>query len=483
MELQQPPYAESNGYTKTHQNKKTPEKEWVKRLKRFGDNSSFSAAVYEFKSTSIIKRVFWALVVIAAIAGFCVITALSIRMLIQEPIGTSITVEQQESLEFPAVTVCSLSFLNTTQLDEFSESIGLERDHITNNLDQLFLSAIGRFGVPLDLPRCRSIANDLTIDTGYDRGFGTLINSDARNDPLQLVSDCTFFGENCMDSLTEIDTISGVCFTFNGPSSETARRAIGTGVRHGLRLQLQTGDQFFSFQSNLGFNVIVHNRDEPPRPESEGVVVGLNSALYVGMREVRSTDRTRFFSGIQCRRETGYDDANLTFSGYSAYTPSLCLNECFYRSIADKCGCIERDFYTPSRSPYTEMRSCSLSDLCCEANTFELFNATCDCPPKCETVERTLSVSSATHITDGMVGINVYYESLLLESRETTDSYTPWSLISDIGGNTGLFLGFTLLTAAEVVMLAVGLLTDCCCSSCKRRMKKFLHVKKDEDEA
>ena len=73
-------------------------------------------------------------------------------------------------------------------------------------------------------------------------------------------------------------------------------------------------------------------------------------------------------------------------------------------------------------------------------------------------------MSSATHATDGRVDINVYYETLLVESR---DAYSPWSLISDIEGNTGLFLGFTLLTAAEVVMLVVGLLTDCCCLSAR----------------
>ena len=454
------------------------DKEWKKRFKNFGENSSFSAAVYEFKSTSILKRVFWGAVVFAAVVGFCVITALSIRMLIQEPIGTSITVEQQESLNFPAVTVCSLSFLNTTQLDEFSRAAGLPDDAITSNLDDLLISATS---IPNDLPGCRNVANQITTDTEYDNGFGTLIIRDARNDPRRLVTECSFFGENCIDSLVEIDTISGVCFTFNGATTTAPRKSIGTGIRNGLRLQLENGDQFFSLESNVGYNVIVHNRDEPPRPESEGVVIGLNSALYVGMREIRSSDNTQFFSGIQCRSDTNYDEAKLSFRDFSSYSPSLCLNECFYRFIADRCGCVERDFYTPSSSPYTEMRSCDLSDLCCEANTFELFNATCNCPPKCEMVERSLTVSSATHVTNGMVGINVYFETLLVESRETTDSYTPWSLISDIGGNTGLFLGFTLLTAAELFMLGVGLLTDCCCSSCKKRTRKYLHMKKKSE--
>ena len=173
------------------------DKEWKKRFKNFGENSSFSAAVYEFKSTSILKRVFWGAVVFAAVVGFCVITALSIRMLIQEPISTSITLEQQESLNFPAVTVCSLSFLNTTQLEELSLASGLPYYAIPEYLDDLLISATT---IP-NLPRCRNVANHITMETGYDNGFGTLVIRDARNDPLQLVTECSFFGENCIDSL------------------------------------------------------------------------------------------------------------------------------------------------------------------------------------------------------------------------------------------------------------------------------------------
>ena len=237
----------------------------------------------------------------------------------------------------------------------------------------------------------------------------------------------------------------------------------------GLRLQLSNGEQYFSLGNNYGFTVVVHNRDKPPRPESEGVVVGMNSALYVGMREVTSVDKTRFFSGQECRRESDYSDSKLSLEDYTSYSASLCLNNCFYTHVADECGCIERGFYTPLSSPYPEMRSCIPRDLCCEARTFDTFEDNCDCPPKCEIIERTLTASSATHSFDGRMGINVYYETLMSEVRETTDSYTPWSLISDIGGNTGLFLGFTLLTMGEVVLLVLALFTDLCCFSCKKQ--------------
>ena len=433
----------------------------VHRLKKFGDNSSLSAAVYEFKSKSIIKRLLWGLIVILAIAGFCCITGLSIKMLIDEPISTSITEMRQDELEFPAVTVCSLSFLDSAVLS----------NSVVNQLIALFTA-----GQPPNVPpltECISIANKITSDTGIDIGFGNLILDLAKNDLISLIEQCFFEGNNCTNDLKIVNTISGVCFTFNGPNKTAKSLNVqGTGVLNGLRLQIGNGYQAFTLNNNYGFKVIVHNRDEPPRPESEGVVVGLGNSLNVGMKQVTSTDKTQFYSGQDCVTNLDNPSNNLTFSEYSSYSRSLCLNDCFYTHIANKCQCVEREFYTPVQSPYTEMRDCGLTDICCEVYTFRTLKNSCNCPLKCKTVDRTLTTSSATNEHHERVGIHVYYESLVTEVRVTTDSYTPWSLVSDIGGNTGLFLGFTLLTIGEVLLLVLGLFSDCCCSSCKKRFKQ-----------
>ena len=160
----------------------------------------------------------------------------------------------------------------------------------------------------------------------------------------------------------------------------------GTGIRQGLQVQLSPDDQVFSLFQDFGFRVIIHNRDEFPLGQ-EGIAVGLNSTAYIAMRQVVSVDKTRFSSGHQCRGEN-YDNSNQDLS-ISSYSPSLCLNDCFYRSVADQCQCIESTrFYTPlSSSPYNQLRSCELQDLCCEVNAFDTVRERCDCPQKCETVE------------------------------------------------------------------------------------------------
>ena len=235
----------------------------------------------------------------------------------------------------------------------------------------------------------------------------------------------------------------------------------GTGVRQGLRLQLSPEDQFFSLGRDYGFRVVIHNPDELPQPQSECIVVGLNSTVYIGMRQIDSVDKTQFSSGHQCR---DIDDTSvnqdLTLPDYPTYSQSSCLNKYAFKFIADQCGCIEPRLYTPcSGSRYSQLRGCTVPDLCCEVQNFENVGEICDCPPRCTTVERSLTISSSTNALD-LVGVNVFYESLILETR---DFYTPGSLISDIGGNTGLFLGFTLLSGAELLMLVLGIAKDCCC--------------------
>ena len=368
------------------------------RLKKFGDNSSLSAAVYEFKSKSIVKRLLWGLIVILAIAGFFYITGESIKMLMDQPISTSITEMRQDELEFPAVTVCSLNFLDPTVLSNNGDS------HVVYKFIDLFTA-----GQPPNVPpltECISIANEITSDTGFDIGFGNLILDLAKNDPISLIEQCFFEGNNCTNDLKIVNTISGVCFTFNGPNKTAKSLNVrGTGVLQGLRLQIREGYQLFTLNMNKGFNVIVHNRDEPPRPESEGVVVGLGSSLNVGMKQVTSADETQFYSGQDCVPNSDNPSNNLTFSEYSSYSHSLCLNDCFFTHIANKCQCVEREFYTPVQSPYTEMRDCGLTDICCEVYTFRTLKNSCNCPLKCKTVDRTLTTSSATneHFLGGSV--------------------------------------------------------------------------------
>ena len=424
---------------------------WRRRVEKFFNESTFNGALYVFASKSWLNRIFWGVVFFTAIGGFWAVTISDIITLVREPISTSITLTRESELRFPAVTICSLSLLNTTILASGGNNV--IRDLVT-----LFDTT--------DIDDCKVIANNLARGTGSNISWGELTNL-AKNDLRVLLKQCRYAGQTCVaNDFQSISTIAGHCYTFNKPSYyKPVLMAQGTGVRRGLQLQLSPEDQLFSLGRDHGFRVVIHNPDELPQPESEGVAVGLNSTVYIGLRQVNSVDKTMFSSGHQCREGTD-NNSYLSFPDYPIYSQSACLSECSYRFAADQCKCVERRLYTPnSGSPYSLLNDCTAPDLCCEVQQFFGSGETCNCPPQCNSIEHSVTISTSTK-TEGLIGINVYYESLILETRETTDSYTAWSLISDIGGNTGLFLGFTLLSGVELLMLVFGLTKDCCC--CKK---------------
>ena len=104
---------------------------WRKRSEKFFNDSTFNGALYVFASRSWIKRIFWAVIILIAIGGFMAITVLNILTIVREPTATSITLTRERELAFPAVTICSLSLLNTTVLKEGGSDV-------IDNLMELF---------------------------------------------------------------------------------------------------------------------------------------------------------------------------------------------------------------------------------------------------------------------------------------------------------------------------------------------------------
>ena len=181
-------------------------------FKKFFDDSSFNAALYVFASTSWTKRIFWVVVLLVATGAFSYVTVTHILRLAREPISTSITLTRESELQFPAVTICSLSLLNTTTIRDNSGQSAVD------NLQSLFSEVQDNSNIP----GCMTIASNIVSDTGLNPNWGELTYL-TRNDPTVLIRKCTFVGENCINDFEPVSTVGGVCYTFNGPSTQSAR--------------------------------------------------------------------------------------------------------------------------------------------------------------------------------------------------------------------------------------------------------------------
>lgn len=436
-----------------------------KGIKWLEDSSLSSIAFVFTKSNSWIMHIFWLVVLLTALGGFGYSTYDRVATLVSKPTSTSISFNIEESLTFPAVTICSLNFIREDKTCDVFPYKCQKLSEVVN---------IGYINVS----QCKAAASVLAASNTFNEGWGNLVYrtgssiSEIMPTHLPVRNDiCKFFGENCnyQDFDTTI-TAGGLCYTFNGrPPYRTAQN---TGARHGLRVTLDSNaDQHYgSFYSDNGMKVIIHEPSEPARPDAEGISVPPGFSVYIAMNKVRTIDETKY-STQQCRGKN--DNKNFNMLREYPYSSSACLNDCFYTTLADKCGCTEPLLYTPHNLRYKQMRHCNLTDICCEKEAFFTLREPCKCPPACEFTTYSLTVSYSKSTRSSFDGIelsevNVFYKTLSVEVRTTSDSYTVFGLIADIGGNAGLFLGFGILAIVELGMWITAEVKRCC-GKCRKK--------------
>ncbi|XP_033116223.1 acid-sensing ion channel 4-like, partial [Anneissia japonica] len=160
-------------------------------------------------------------------------------------------------------------------------------------------------------------------------------------------------------------------------------------------------------------------------------------------------------------------DKSVKLNNYEIYTVAGCLLECRYKRIVEECDC------RPIRYPGDEPECSPLKTDVCGAGVLEKLKngslAECECPVPCAYTSFSTSVTyadipnlsvvneiyklygiSATTFTKNYILLDVYYEELNLQVFKQTPAMTFSALLSDIGGQLGLFIGGSVITLFEV---------------------------------
>ncbi|XP_078357599.1 acid-sensing ion channel 1-like [Oculina patagonica] len=178
-------------------------------------------------------------------------------------------------------------------------------------------------------------------------------------------------------------------------------------------------------------------------------------------------------------------------TGYK-YSKPACLTECLSEYVIRKCGC------RPVEYPDQTIPLCAPKDLIlCVVPETEIFATSKEkdackknCQQPCEHTEYETSLSNAglqrdvfikklssspnvtvdfpfyknfmnmsysekkEYIDDNIVSLDVYFGDLSYDEIEQTPVFETWTLISNLGGNFGLFLGMSILTVLEFIDFA-----------------------------
>ena len=452
-------------------------------FKKYIESTTAHGVVRIFTGKSKIRRLFWLIIVLTAAGGCLYNISDRIQFLISYPTSTTISVTRKPTLTFPAVTLCNLNNFRIGSLEE-------------RNLTNLIQSAT--FLVTEE--GAQSCEDEVSQSDNLNNITYEELTVQARHGVVDFILDCYIAGEPCGNNTAEVFepvfTNLGICYTFNSGKIKPPLQSKGTGQRQGLQLLVNVDQSNYATPADAGVKIAIHAQSEPPLPDDQGIGVPTGRNAFISIKQQNIEDQTR--------RNCYSDISSFNFlqGEYTMYSESACLVDCIYTSMADNCECIgARSFYSPDTARYSQLPNCTLEEVCCIVNELISPNE-CNCPAACSSIlyETTVSYSyfPAEYISQGFsslfgipadtfptnfLGVSVYFETLNVETQTTSSAYSFVALLSDIGGQLGLFLGVSVISIMEfgtwvvdeiknrVFGIGEEKMNSMCCSRCQQKLE------------
>ena len=447
-------------------------------LKEFLDDNTIAGMNHIFKGKSKIRRLIWALIFIGSMIACITLISISFRRFISKPTSSTITVvteNENAGVDFPAVTICNHN-LEYNASDFVIHNTYNLMNYLFNADENFHLSGSNESSV---IKQCQGL---------LDAAPSKLLNATIWNiqNPSKTIDEmihyCGFIEglngevEPCKDAFKPVLTSAGICFTFNGSSHGIH----STGIRYGLKLILNIQQEKRpSFNGKSGVKLVIHNGGDIARPNLYGISVPPGRAIDIGVRRKATKDET---SEAGCT-----DDKDLPFfpRGKYDYSQFACRENAIMEHIAKKssCNCVIHPD-RPSTGAYSSTPNCTISNACCllrEYTSFHPQSTSEKCPLPCSFsyYERTASSSSfpngryldrlvntlnmsADYIKNNFLSVNVFLDDIQLTTTITQYTYGPEALLGEIGGQLGLFIGVSIITVFEVLVLCVDELKRLC---------------------
>lgn len=453
----------------------------VQKDREFGrwvDETTVHGVVHVFKGTSIFRRILWTAIFIGAFTGFTYNSIDRLLFLLRGTSQSSVSfTSSPEGVAFPAVTLCNL--------EQFSQDYA-EKENLTDFIDFLFT-----FFPEDEELGCSEAVDEVSMVADVSKTLHDLYQEGGPQAAAFFIY-CSFGADvfDCSELFVPAVTQTGLCYTFNGNLSQPGLLVNNTGQRYGLRviLNITSSDLLPNYIGDQGVKVAIHPRGVPPEPDETGVAVPPGRNAFISLQARSFSDES---SKSQC------SSSDLPFFTNSEYSLPACRQNRFLSAVHEQCSCLDSltGVYRNISAEYADAPDCTIADTCCVFEQYFMldFNS---CPADCyyDSFESSISYSKfpSTHIAtelasflmtnpneldNDLVSLNVYFEDLFTQVMEVSDSYSIIAFLSDLGGQMGLFLGASVISAIEIGMF-IGDEIWACLFSKKWKRKNRLKPKK-----
>ncbi|XP_068711951.1 acid-sensing ion channel 1C-like [Montipora foliosa] len=450
---------------------------------------------------NVYRRLFWTLALLSSV-GYCVVQIYeTLDAFGERPFSTKITTKtliKTENVSFPAITICNFNAFNRRRYKSFfRKRINFSDEEVERDLEEFEKVRTSRTPssfsdevvakYPVLKWRALNESRHHLVIFSHIIEEMLLPNSSIREA-------CTIGDKPCSSKnfKSSYNSQFGQCFTFNSGEDESpVINASLAGQLGGLKLNLNIERNSYLIDSSnpyVGLIVLVHDQKSFPCMEQFGF------AVKPGVRTLCAIKRKKLINlespySTNCTRSRSLQ--MLTNTSYT-YSKPVCLMECINKYVTEKCGCRPIEYKVPDNQ---SILLCSPRDvvLCIEPKYAEFLaseeKVQCEesCTQPCEHIEYETSLSYSDlqrgvfikwlnsfqnttenfalyenflnmtyaeqkdYIDENIVSLDIYYQDLNYDEIEQIPKFEPWSLIANLGGNFGLFLGISLLSFLELL--------------------------------
>ncbi|XP_072027739.1 uncharacterized protein [Amphiura filiformis] len=311
-----------------------------------------------------------------------------------------------------------------------------------------------------------------------------------------FILECTYDESGCDErnfTLLESDDY-GNCYTFNYNPSGRDVYSTKTGPNYGLRLIMNLQqDEYISLTGpEAGIRVTLTPRNVRPSPGENGITIKPGVVTSLGLR-YENISRLGGRYGNCYGPDTTFKiikNGEIVDSDREAYDRQVCLQSCLHENIQTHCGCSDTILLKGTPCLITNVTQDACKQLMYYLQNAELLG--CDCAQQCSSrayskttsqskwpsnvyrphllryihairPETTLNINDKATIEDNLVNLQVFYEQLNYATTSESPEYNEYSMISDIGGTAGLYIGFSIITFLEFGIILYQLCKRVCC--------------------
>ena len=243
-----------------------------------------------------------------------------------------------------------------------------------------------------------------------------------------------------------------------------------------ILLDIHNNDSLVDAFTGSGVKVVVHDIQVPPRMNERGISLSPGTEAFISIEKNVIRSLSKPYSDVDCVQDVS-DYRYKAGTPFDTYSYEGCMVDCLLENTVVACNCT---------LTFNDTRSCTLSDFYfCMPDGFQETAQICTyCRDPCEVTRFSTELTSLrlpgpnTHnilpgytqeyTQNNMIYLHVFYPSLHYTVTEQVEAFTFDELISNLGGQLGLFLGASLMTMVELLE-GLALLT---CAWYKRKIAK-----------